>query len=405
MPRKTIEFQNTEGDQLSAALELPLDQKPHNFVLFAHCFTCNKNFKAVRYISKALAAQGFAVLSFDFTGLGASDGEFADTNFSSSVEDLIAAAGFLDKNYEAPTLIIGHSLGGAAALLAASRLTSVKAAVTIGSPADPNHVRHLISSGLSEIKQQGVATVSIGGRPFTVKQHFVDDLQNKNLAEIVRQTPKSFLFLHSPQDTTVGIENAAELYGAAKHPKSFVSLDGADHLLSDPKDSLYAGDVIASWAKRYVEIDAEPEISTNRQVVAYVGPDEKFTTQIVSDKHRMIADEPVSFGGNDFGPSPYQYVSSGLAACTVMTLRMYADRKKWDLRQVFCHVKHDKSYVEDCQNCEDVTGKIDVFHRELELIGDLDQEQRQRLMEIADKCPVHRTLEAKAHITTTLRGE
>lgn len=402
MSSKKINFENSRGEKLSARIEFPIDQKPHNFVVFAHCFTCNKNFRAVRYITKALTGQGFGVLSFDFTGLGESEGEFADTTFSSSVDDLICAASYLEENYTAPTLFIGHSLGGAAVIMASSQLEEVKAVVTIGTPSAPQHVKHLLQSGIEEIREKGVAEVSIGGRPFFVKKEFIDDLDNQNLLGLIRQIRKSFLFMHSPQDEIVGIDNAAEMYQAAFHPKSFISLDGADHLLSKEEDACYAGDVIANWVKRYVNIPEPAELSTQSHIVAYLDTQEKFTTQIKADQHRLIADEPKSFGGNDFGPSPYQLLSSSLAACTVMTLRMYANHKKWDLQEVFCHVKHEKTHLEDCEDCENPKAKIDKFTRELEVIGDLDEAQRKRLLEIADKCPVHRTLEGKSHIETSL---
>jgi putative redox protein len=402
MSKEKFLFENSRGEKLSAKLDLPIDQKPHNFVIFAHCFTCNKNFRAVHYITKALMAEGFGVLSFDFTGLGESEGAFADTTFSSSVDDLLCAAGFLKEHYKSPTMVVGHSLGGAAVILAASQLEEIKAVVTIGTPSSPQHVKHLLQSSIEEIKEKGVAEVNIGGRPFFVKKEFIDDVNNQNLIGIVRQMRKSFLFLHSPQDRIVGIENAAELYQAARHPKSFISLDGADHLLSNEKDACYAGDVIANWAKHYMEIPEPKELSTKSHIVAYLDTEEKFTTLIKADQHHFVADEPKSFGGNDFGPSPYQLVASGLAACTVMTLKLYAERKKWDLQEVYCHIRHEKIHLEDCLNCENPKAKIDKFTRELEVIGNLDNEQKQRLLEIADRCPVHRTLEGKAHIETKL---
>ncbi|NNF00557.1 MAG: OsmC family protein [Pyrinomonadaceae bacterium] len=402
MSSEKIKFENSRGEMLSARIALPKDQTPHNFAVFAHCFTCNKNFKAVRYITQALTDEGFGVLSFDFTGLGESEGDFSDTTFSSSVDDLICAANYLEENHRAPNIAIGHSLGGAAVILAASQLDEIKAVVTIGTPSAPQHVKHLLRGGIEEIREKGIAEINIGGRPFNLKKEFIDDLERQDLSGIVKGMRKSFLFMHSPQDTIVGIENAAELYQAAHHPKSFVSLDGADHLLSKEIDGCYAGDVIANWAKRYIDIPEAKKLSTKSHIVAYLGSEEKFTTQIKADQHHLTADEPKSFGGNDFGPSPYQLVASGLAACTVMTLRMYAGRKKWDLREVFCHVRHEKTHLEDCDDCENPKARIDKFTRELEFIGDLDPEQKQRLLEIADKCPVHRTLEGKAHIETEI---
>ncbi len=400
-----ITFENSAGEELSARVEFPIDQRPHNFVVFAHCFTCNKNFKAVRHITRALTAEGFGVLSLDFTGLGDSEGDFADTTFSSSVDDLVCAANYLRDNYAAPAMIVGHSLGGAASILAASQLDEIKAVVTVGTPSAPQHVKRLLQTSIEEITKTGVADVLIGGRPFSVKKEFLDDLEKQNLLNLIKSMRKSYLFLHSPQDKIVDIRNAAELYQAARHPKSFVSLDGADHLLSNERDACYAGDVIAHWAKRYVDIPEPKELTTKSHIVAYLGTQEKFTTQIKADQHRLTADEPKSFGGNDFGPSPYQLVASGLAACTVMTLRMYAERKAWDLKEIFCHIRHEKTHIEDCDDCEDPKSRIDRFTRELEFIGDLSIEQKHRLLEIADKCPVHRTLEGKVRIETKIVEE
>lgn len=395
-------FDNGNGQRLTALLELPADRRPHTFAVFAHCFTCTKNLSAVRYISSALATEGIGVLSFDFTGLGESEGDFSDENFSSSVSDLVSAAEFLGENYIAPSIVIGHSLGGAAGLIAASQLDSVKAVITIGSPSSPTHVRELLQNDLGTLLEVGHAEVSIGGRPFLIKQQFVEDLEKHDLLDTVRSSRKAYLFFHSPHDRIVGIENSAELFKAAFHPKSFVSLDGADHLLSNKRDARYVGDTIAAWASRYIEIPEEKEIWTSNDVAAHLGSDARFTTHIKVGRHRLTADEPENFGGNDFGPSPYGLVASGLAACTAMTLKMYAGRKGWDLREVTVHVSHAKTHVEDCFACESKNGKIDSFSREVEMVGELNDEQRSRLLEIADKCPVHRTLESTSQIETRL---
>ncbi len=397
-----VTFENSEGDELSGHLELPLNQEPHNFVLFAHCFTCNKNFFAVRNIARALSKNGFGVLRFDFTGLGESEGDFSDTNFSGNVEDLLAAARYLEREHNAPALLIGHSLGGAAAIFAAHQLPSVKAVTTIGSPSSPKHVEHLLRSNLSEIREKGLATVNVGGRNFTIKEQFLEDLNSKELKDLVRDLNKALLVMHSPQDPVVGINNAEELYVAARHPKSFVSLDGADHLLTRTGDSIYAGEVIAAWASRYLEIPEPEKPSTTHQVVANLG-EEGFTTQMKAGRHYFISDEPVSVGGNDYGPTPYDFLAAGLAACTSMTIQMYVKRKKWPLINVETHVSHERKHAEDCQHCERNTAKIDTFEREIILEGNLDEQQRKRVLEIADKCPVHRTLQNKIEIYTRIK--
>ncbi len=402
MNLQKVNFRNKDGQLLVGRLELPVDQHPHNMVLFAHCFTCNKNLAAVRNISKGLIANGFGVLRFDFTGLGESEGDFADTNFSGNVEDLIAAADFLKDQYQAPTLLVGHSLGGAAVIFAAAEIDSVKAIATIGAPANPVHVKHLLRSSIDEIHQSGKAVVNLSGRDFTIKKQFLDDLENNSLPEVVQNLKKALLIMHSPQDDTVKIENAEAIYVSARHPKSFVSLDGADHLLSNKADSLYVGKTISAWAERYLNVSEDEKPKTSHQVVASLDNEDGFTTQMKVGNHYLTGDEPLEFGGNDFGPSPYEFVSAGLAACTAMTLQMYAKRKKWDLQNVEVHSSHDKIHMEDCSNCETAVSKIDTFQRAIKLSGDLDERQKSRLLEIADKCPVHRTLEGETKILTKL---
>lgn len=397
-----VSFQNAEGLELSGYLELPLNNRPHSFVLFAHCFTCNKNYFAVKNIARAMSQKGYGVLRFDFSGLGESDGEFSETTFSGNVEDLLAAAAFLERDYKAPSLLVGHSLGGAAVIFAAKELPSVKAVVTIGAPSSPVHVRHLLKSNLDEIEEKGIAEVNVGGRNFSIKKDFLNDINTHDLGSFAKQLNKAFLILHSPQDQVVEISNAEELYKSVRHPKSFVSLDGADHLLTDSADSKYAGNLISSWAERYLELPEKEELSTDHMVVANLG-EEGFTTQMKAGKHFFISDEPKSFGGEDLGPSPYELISGALAACTSMTIQMYARRKKWPLNNVETHVNHKKTHAEDCENCERNTAKIDVFEREIVLKGNLDEKQQQKLLEIADKCPVHRTLHNKVEIRTHLK--
>ncbi|TPN85146.1 bifunctional alpha/beta hydrolase/OsmC family protein [Aquimarina algicola] len=397
-----VTFTNTQGQVLSGRLELPANQHPHNFALFAHCFTCNKNLGAVRNISRGLTSQGFGVLRFDFTGLGESEGDFEDTNFSGNVEDLIAAANFLTEQYDAPTLLIGHSLGGAASIFAASEIDSIKAVATIGAPSNPKHVKHLLKSGIDEIEASGQAIINLSGRDFTIKKQFLDDLETKSLPEVAKNLGKALLVMHSPQDTTVGIKNAEEIYISAKHPKSFITLDGADHLLMKKEDSIYAGKVIAEWSSRYVNVPEEPKLRSKSDVVASLDNIKGYTTNMKLGDHFMVADEPEDLGGNNFGPTPYEYLSAGLASCTAITVKMYAERKGWDLQNIEVHTNYDKRHKEDCDNCEDPSAKIDTFERKIKLEGNLDEKQRKRMLQIADKCPVHRTLHSETQVITML---
>lgn len=401
MQSKKFEFTNSDGQTLAGKLDLPVDQHPHNFVLFAHCFTCNKNFNAVRNISRALTIEGFGVLRFDFTGLGESEGDFADTNFSSNVQDLILAAQQLEQDYQAPTVLVGHSLGGAAVIRAACELPAVLAVATVGAPFDPSHVSHLFTEGLEALEKEGIAKVQIGGRPFTVKKQFLEDVKKQSLADCLKTMDKSLLILHSPQDRTVEVDNASEMYLAAMHPKSFVTLDGADHLLSNKADSLYVGNMVANWAQRYLDFPEKEDLKAEKEVAVRLGA-EGFTTDIMVRKFGLTADEPLEIGGNDFGPSPYELVSAGLGACTAMTMQMYARRKKWDLQEVVVQLEHYKDYQKDLANPEENASKIDHFSRKIYVEGDLNTAQKAKLMEIADKCPVHRTLHADVQIDTTL---
>ncbi len=397
-----VTFINNDGLQLTGRLELPLHQHPHNFAIFAHCFTCNKNLLAVKNISRALTANGFGVLRFDFTGLGESDGEFADTNFSGNVDDLISAANFLETNYKAPSLLVGHSLGGAASIFAASQISSVTAVATIGAPSNPKHVKHLLHNSIETIEASGEAAVNIGGRNFTIKKQFLDDIESKSLPEVAKNLRKALLVMHSPQDSVVGIKNAEDIYIAAHHPKSFVSIDGADHLLMNANDSKYVGNVIANWAQRYVTLSKTETLSTQHQVVASLDTEDGFTTQMKLGKHYITADEPINYGGNDFGPSPYELVSAGLSACTAMTIQMYVKRKGWDLQNVEVHTSYGKHHAVDCEDCDNTSAKIDTFNREIKLTGNLDAKQIERILVIADKCPVHKTLHNEIQVVTKL---
>ncbi len=404
MQFEKVTFANRKGENLAARLDLPLAGKPHAVALFAHCFTCSKNLSAVRNISRALNRQGIAVLRFDFTGLGESDGDFADTNFSSNVSDLLAAADFLEREYLAPGILIGHSFGGAAVLQAAADLPSVVAVATIGAPCDPAHVQHLLTDTKEAIIRQGEAEVSIAGRPFKIKKQFLDDLEQNKMKGTIRDLRKALVVFHSPVDDTVGIHNAALIFEAARHPKSFVSLDHADHLLSDEKDSRYVGSVIAAWAQKYLDAKAEPAQSTEEPanlVVSRTGK-EGFTTEIEAHGHSLIADEPPSVGGANLGPTPYDLLVAALGACTSMTLRMYANHKGWPLHAAEVSLTHKKIHAADCTECETADGRIDRIEREVRLTGPLDEVQRQRLLEIADRCPVHRTLHSEISVVTKL---
>lgn len=403
MPKITkVTFTNNTGYELSARLELPIDQHPLAYALFAHCFTCSKNVRAARSISQCLTKRGIAVLRFDFAGLGDSEGDFADTNFTSNVEDLVAASTYLADNLTAPSILIGHSLGGAAVLAAASKIDAVKAVVTIGAPAEPAHVQHLVQSASEEIEANGQAEVQIGRQRFNIKKQFLEDINQQTLKNKIQRLGKALLILHAPKDRIVSIENAEQIYRAAKHPKSFISLDGADHLLSQKADGHYVGEVIASWVNRYLPPVDEKVLKSNSQVAVRLNAADAYTSEVKAGKHHFVADEPESVGGYDFGPSPYELVSSGLGACTVMTLHMYARRKKWDLQEVIVHIDHHKNYEEDLVNNQKKPQKIDIFDRKITLIGNLDQVQKGRLLEIADRCPVHRTLHGKVNIRTEL---
>lgn len=394
MKNKTISFKNSKGVTLSGKLELPANQHPVAYAIFAHCFTCNKNLTAVRNISRTLTLHGFGVVRFDFTGLGQSEGDFGDTDFSSNIQDLEDIAKYMGEELEAPKLLVGHSLGGAAVIFAGKNISSIEAVATIGAPSSPKHVQHLFQSGIEEIEAKGKAIVKIGGREFPISKQFIEDISVKNMKEVVRELRKPLLLLHSPQDTVVGVKNANDIYMEAMHPKSFISLDGADHLLSDKKDSIYAGNIIAQWAARYLDTTEEKKLKTTKQVVAKIG-NEEFTTNIMAGGHPLIADEPESVGGNDFGPAPYDLLLSSLGACTAMTLRMYADRKQWDLKEVIVHLDHSKKEGEG-------NAKVDHIEKSIELVGDLDEAQKKRLLQIADKCPVHKTLHNNVVVTSEL---
>ena len=397
-----ITFPGHAGDELAARLDLP-QGPPKAYALFAHCFTCSKDIFAASRIASALAQSGIAVLRFDFTGLGASDGEFANTNFSSNVQDLVEAASYMRAHLEAPALLIGHSLGGAAVLAAAGEIPEVKAVATIGAPADAEHVIHNFGAAIDEIEIKGAAPVNLAGREFTIKKQFLDDVRAATLAEKIGKLKRALLVFHAPMDATVGIENAGLIFSAAKHPKSFISLDKADHLLSRREDANYVATVLSAWAGRYVEADQKTSKSAAEsidEVVVSETGNGKFQQNVQVRDHNLFADEPVAVGGGDTGPTPYDFLSIALGACTAMTLRMYADRKGFELGKVSVGVSHDKIHVDDCAECEGREGRVDRFERTISVDGNLSDEVAEKLEEIAGKCPVHRTLEHSSVVST-----
>jgi putative redox protein len=402
-----IEFPGSSGEKLAARLDLPQGE-PRAFALFAHCFTCGKDLLAARLIAGGLAARGIAVLRFDFTGLGHSEGEFANTNFSSNLEDILAAVDYLREKWSAPQLLIGHSLGGAAVLAAAPRIPEARAVATIGAPADAAHVAHNFDPARSEIEREGAATVKLAGRDFLIKKQFLDDVESLDFLAALGAMKKALLVCHAPRDEIVGIENAGRIFGAAKHPKSFLSLDDADHLVSRREDAAYLASVLAAWAERYLNAeepektgDADsPKADPGVRVSSRRGS--RFTQDVLVGRHRMLADEPLSVGGEDLGPAPYDLLLAGLGACTSMTLRLYADRKGWPLESVEVDLEHDKIHAQDCESCETQEGRLDRIRRKLRISGKLDAEQRRRLLEIADRCPVHKTLTSETVIETLL---
>jgi uncharacterized OsmC-like protein/fermentation-respiration switch protein FrsA (DUF1100 family) len=403
VPTERFQFAGAEGQQLAAALELP-EGEPAAFALFAHCFTCGKDVLAAKRIAVALAARGIAVLRFDFTGLGSSEGDFANSTFSSNVADLVRAADHLRETRKAPAILIGHSLGGAAILAAAAQIPDAKAVVTVGAPSDPAHVTGLFADRIEDIRTHGQVEVSLAGRPFSIRREFLDDVAEHSLMGHIAKLHKALLVMHSPTDDTVGIDNATRIFVAAKHPKSFVSLAGADHLLSDKRDGMYVADVIAAWAERYIDIAMPEAVAASgeapRNVVVRETRNSKFQQKVSVGPHHMLADEPVAAGGEDTGPGPYDFVLAGLGACTSMTMRMYADRKSLPLERVTVTLKHSRIHAEDCAECETRTGMLDQIDRTIAMEGTLDAEQRGKLLEIADKCPVHRTLTSEIHIVT-----
>lgn len=402
-----VDFEGSAGERLAARLDMPVGGSPRAYALFAHCFTCSKNLNAVVHIARALNRARIAVLRFDFTGLGESEGDFADTNFSSNVADLVAAARYLEGEHEPPSILIGHSLGGAAVLRAAAEISSTRAVATIAAPADPGHVSHLVASSREEIETRGEADVEIAGRRFTIRKQFLDDLQAPGMQEAIAGLGRALLIFHSPVDTIVGVENAERIYKAARHPKSFISLDRADHLLVDSEDSVYVGAVLAAWAAKYIDPApgaAAKEGDQEKRVVVRTGP-KGYRTEILAAGHALVADEPVSVGGTDTGPTPYGLLMTALGACTTITVRMYADRKEWPLEGIQVALRHRKVSAPREGASGSGGGVADEIAQEVAIEGPLDEVQRARLFEIADRCPVHRTLDRGARIVTVPSNE
>ena len=399
-----VSFPGAHGHTLAARLDRP-GGRPRAYALFAHCFTCTKDVFAAQRIAAALAEQGVAVLRFDFTGLGHSEGEFANTDFTSNVGDLVAAAEYLGRDHAAPQLLIGHSLGGAAVIAAAHRIPSAYAVATIGAPADPEHVSHLFAHKTEEIAAEGAAEVELAGRRFTISRQFLDDIASQTLHDDLAHLKKALMVFHAPRDGVVGIDNASSIFMAAKHPKSFVSLDDADHLLSRKSDALYVARTLAAWAERYLDDttadapSAEPPAPAEGEVIVQETGAGNYQNAVRAGRHRLLADEPRSVGGLDTGPSPYDFLLTALGACTSMTLRMYADLKQLPLDRVSVRLTHEKVHAQDSTSA---TGKADVLTRYVHVEGDLSAAQRQQLLEIANKCPVHRTLEGDIRVRSEL---
>ncbi len=403
MPAQQFDFHGADGHQLAALLDQP-EGSVRAVALFAHCFTCGKDNRAARRIAEGLMRHGIAVLRFDFTGIGASEGEFANTTFSSNVDDLVAAADHLRRTLAAPAILIGHSLGGAAVLAAAHRIPEARAVVTIAAPFDPAHVAGLFGGKLAELSTEGEIEVTLAGRTFTIRRALLDDIAEQNLATRIAELRKALLVFHAPTDQIVGIENASQIFLAAKHPKSFISLAAADHLLSRRGDDFYVANVIAAWADRYLEMPADDRSVANAApgtVLVSETHRGQLQQEIVAGVHHLLADEPVNAGGRDSGPGPYDFLLAALGACTSMTLRLYANRKELPLRRVQVRLRHSRIHAADCAECETKEGMLDRIERVIALEGDLDAGQRARLMEIADKCPVHRTLTSEIDIRTT----
>lgn len=401
MVTKKIVINNREDTKLSCLLDLP-DGKPIAYALFAHCFTCSKNLKAAYHIGHTLAERGIACLRFDFTGIGETEGNFENTTFSSDVKDIIDVSTHLSQHYESPYILVGHSLGGTAMIKAAGKIESAKAVVTIGSPYDPAYILKLINKK-SDIKNNESKKVTLGDKQFIIKDQFITDLEESDISDDISNLKKALLIMHSPIDNIVPIENAMRIFMDAKHPKSFISLGTSDHLISNQADSIYTGNLISTWVSRYISLpeDNSESESIDNRVTAQTGKN-SYKTDIFAGNHHLIADEPKSVGGTDEGPDPYDYLLASLGSCTTMTVMMYANRKGWNLESVEVSLDHTKIHASDCEECESKTGKVDFIERNIKFVGEINEEQINRLTEIADKCPVHRTLHSEIVVKTSI---
>ena len=405
MKKISLDIKNRNGENLSAHLITPINGVINNIAIFAHCFTCSSSLAVVKNISNELTNQGISVLNFDFTGLGHSEGDFSETTFSNNISDIIDVNAFLTQNHVAPTILIGHSLGGAAVIISANMLPNIQAVVSIAAPSFVKHVTKHFGNLEEIIEKKGEATLSIGGRPFKIKKQFIDDLESHNLENEVKKLRKPLLIMHSPQDLIVGIENAASLYHKAIHPKSFISLDGADHLITNKKDAFYVAEVIGSWVKRYVEIkkeEIEIKDTEGEQVLVYHETIVPYTNHIYTKTHHIYGDEPLDFGGDDLGLSPYELLNAAVGSCTVLTLKLYAQRKQWNLKEVFVYLSYSKKHASELNLEIEEMGQLNHISKKIKLIGDLSKEQKNKLIEIASKCPVHKTVANKVYFETEL---
>lgn len=400
-----IVFKNRRGFQIHGRLHIPAGFT-RAYALYAHCFTCTKDIKAARNICQYLSERGIAALRIDFTGLGESEGDFNETTFTTNVEDLIDAAEFLKEHYHPPEILIGHSLGGTAALVAASKIPEIKAVSTINAPWNPGHVARHLQDSQEKIMLAGHADVSISGRKFTIEKRFFDDLLTYDMEAVFRNLKAALLVFHAPHDDTVNIKNASEIFALAKHPKSFISLDSADHLIMNRDDASYIAASIAAWASRYISFDLQEEaapVDRKQQVVVTETDEGLLTQRVYAGRHVLRADEPTSVsGGLDLGPNPYDYLMAALGSCTSMTIRMYAQYKKIPIERISVYLDHKQIHADDCKDSKGKTGKIDAIERIINIEGDLTKEQLDRVLQIADKCPVHKTLQGGVVVNTTL---